>query len=104
QQKIKPPVNKSLTRVERQKILENTYVMPLKHFIENAEVDPSASTAILHTDEKDVEIPIEKFTNSYLLFAINGKPLKEQGPVHLYFNDGSNKESPIKGFNKITFQ
>lgn len=104
QQKIKPPVNKSLTRDEREKIFKNTYVMPLKPFVENAEIDPSATVAILHTDEEDVIVPLETFKSSYLLFAINGKPLKEGGPVHLYFEDGSNKEDPIKGFNKITFE
>ena len=33
-----------------------------------------------------------------LCFSNNGKPLKEDGPVHVYFGDGSNKQNPIKKY------
>lgn len=104
QQKIKPPVNKSINKYEKEKILTNTYVMPIKHFIKNAEVDPEAKTAVLHTPNEDVEITTEQFVNSLLLFSVDGKPIKDQGPVHLYFQDGSNKDEPIKGITKVTFK
>lgn len=104
QQKVKPPVNKSLNKYEREKILTNTYVMPIKPFAENAEIESNATVAVLHTNETDIEISVEQFTNAYLLFAIKGKPLKNDGPVHLYFNDGSNKSNPIKGITKVTFK
>lgn len=104
QQKIKPPVNKSINKFEKEKILTNTYVMPIESFVKNAEIEDDATVAILHTDQEDVIITIEQFTNAYLLFAIKGKPVKDNGPVHLLFNDGSNKDNPIKGFNKVTFK
>lgn len=104
QQKIKPPVNQNLTRVEKEEILTNTYVMPIKPFIKNAEVESDASFAVVHTDQGDIDVPVEEFINSLFLFAVEGKPVQEKGPVHLYFADGSNMDTPIKGFKKITFK
>ncbi|MBO1003552.1 hypothetical protein ACFSKI_17455 [Pseudogracilibacillus auburnensis] len=101
QTKIKPPVNKSINRYEKEKILENSFVMPLEDFINNAEVKPEAKRALLKTDGDDIVITVEQLTDAYLLFAVDGKPLKEEGPVHLYFRDGSNKEAPIKNIKQI---
>ena len=103
QQKIKPPVNKSINKYEREKILYNTYVMPIKDFINNAEVSEDVVSVTLKTTEDDIIISPEQLKNSLFLFSIDGKPVKESGPVHIYFGDGSNKDDPIKGVNKITF-
>lgn len=103
QQKIKPPVNKSINKYEREKILNNTYVMPIKDFINNAEVSEDVVSVTLKTTEDDIIISPEQLKNSLFLFSIDGKPVKESGPVHIYFGDGSNKDDPIKGVNKITF-
>lgn len=98
---IKPPVNKSITRYEREKILVNSYVMPIREFLSHAEVNSDATDASLISDGKEMKISLEQLKNCYLLFAIKGKPLLEDGPVHLYFQDGSNKKNPIKNINKI---
>lgn len=100
--KVKPPVNKTLNRYEREQALTHTFVMPIGEFIKNAEIKDDASKAILKTNSDDVIISIEQLLNAYILFAENGKPVKEDGPVHLYFGDGSNKDNPIKGINAIT--
>lgn len=101
-QQIKnPPVNKSITRYEREKILVNSYVMPIKVFLGHAEVKLDAVDVTLETQTKDIKVSLEGLENSYLLFAIKGKPLLEDGPVHLYYQDGSNKDNPIKGIKKI---
>lgn len=97
----KPPVNKSINRFEREKILESTYVMPIVEFLKHAEVNDNAKNAILKTDSDDVVITIEQLAASYFLFAVEGKPLKDDGPIHLYFGDGSNKEAPIKNVKQI---
>src|SRR5699024_150889 len=101
QKKIKPPVNKSLNRYEREQALKHSYVMPLEHFIKNAEINESAERVILKTDGDDNVISKEQLESSYLLFAFNGKPLKDDGPVQLYFGDGSNQHDPIKGIKEI---
>ncbi len=102
QQKINPPINKSINKFEREKILKNTYVMPIKSFVESAEFKDDAKSVLLTTSKGDVEISLEQLLNSYLLFADKGKPLADEGPVHLYFTDGSNRDKPIKGIKKIT--
>jgi hypothetical protein len=101
QQSAKPPVNRSIKKFEREKILQSTYVMPLGDFIDNAEVKPGAENATLATEKGEVVISLEELKESYFLFARDGKPLTEDGPVHLYFQDGSNKENPIKNITKI---
>lgn len=99
----KPPVNKTLTRHEREDILQYSYVMPIHDFLNHAEINDDAKDATLITSEGEVSISIDQLYNSYLLFALNGKPLKEDGPVHLLYKDGTNKDNPIKGIKKIQF-
>ncbi len=31
-----------------------------------------------------------------MAFSHKGKPLKEDGPIHIIYQDGSNKDDPIK--------
>lgn len=100
--KIKPPVNKSLNRYEKEQALKHSFVMPIGEFIKNAEIQDKAKTAILQTTEDDVIITLEQLIDAYILFAVDGKPLKEDGPVHLYFGDGTNQDNPIKGIKTIT--
>ena len=38
-------------------------------------------------------LPLETVKNAILGFSKEGKPLKEDGYVHLYFNDGSNQQN-----------
>ncbi|HLR80333.1 MAG TPA: hypothetical protein VK119_07090 [Bacillota bacterium] len=101
QQKIKPPVNKSINRFKREDILKNTYVMPIDDFLGHAEVKPDAQSATLVTDGEDVQLSLEKLQNCFLLFARDGKPLKDNGPVHILYKDGSNRDNPITGVKKI---
>lgn len=102
QQRVRPPVNKSITRFERDKILKNSYVMPIYEFLSHAEVKPDSTDVTLTTINGDVNITLSELQACYLLFAVSGKPVKSDGPVHLYFKDGSNQDNPITGIQKIT--
>ncbi|RWZ60737.1 hypothetical protein EQV77_05430 [Halobacillus fulvus] len=104
QQKLNPPVNKSLNRYEKQRIVNGTFLMPLKPFLHTSEPARDVSTAALVTKDGEHVIDADDLAESYLLFAKEGKPLKEEGPVHLYFKDGSNRSQPIKGIKKIVLQ
>lgn len=97
----KPPVNQSIKKHERGDILKYSYVMPIQDFLNHAEIKDDAKGAVLITETGDISISISDLYNSYLLFALEGKPLKEDGPVHLLFKDGSNKDNPIKSIKKI---
>lgn len=99
---VKPPVNKSITKFEREKILKNSYVMPLQEFLSHAEIKSDSKDATLTTKNGQINISLRELQECYLLFAIKGKPITEDGPVHLFFNDGSNKDNPITGIQKIT--
>lgn len=102
QQEINPPINKSISKFEREKILKGSYVMPIEEFIRHAEAKSDAETATLIVEDgEDVTVSLEELKNSYLLFAIDGKPLKEAGPVHFYHKDGSNRDNPVKSLKKI---
>lgn len=101
-QKVKPPVNKTLTKFEREKVLDHSYVMPLADFLGHAEIKSNAKSATLVTAKKEIEISLQQLQECYLLFAKNGKPLIADGPVHILFKDGSNKDNPIKNVQKIS--
>ncbi|WP_284140938.1 hypothetical protein [Virgibacillus sp. LDC-1] len=101
---VKPPVNQSINKFEREKILTHSYVMPITDFLNHAEIKADAKNARLETLQGDVVLSISDLQKSYLLFAMNGKPLKEDGPVHLMYRDGSNKNNPITGVKKIVIQ
>lgn len=102
--KVKPPVNKSINKFEREKILTHSFVMPFEDFLETAEVTDKAKNARLRRDDDEVIITVDQLKDAYFLFAVDGKPVKENGPVHLYFKDGSNKTDPITGIKGITIE
>lgn len=105
QKSIKPPVNKSLNREEREKALKHSFVMPIKDFLDTAKIDATATAArLLIPGDDDCVITIDQLYNASLLFAIDGKPIRENGPVHLFFGDGSNQDSPIKGIKQIVIE
>jgi len=103
-QQIKPPVNRSIKRFEREQILKNSYVMPIDDFLNNTEINKNAKKGILVTDEGNVNISLDKLKKCLLLFAVDGKPLKNKGPVHLFYRDGTNRENPIKGVKEIIIE
>ncbi|WP_226578384.1 hypothetical protein [Halobacillus litoralis] len=104
QQKINPPVNKSINRYEKKRLVKGTFLMPLKPFLHTSEPNRDVEKATLVTEHGEQVIDADALAESLLLFAKDGKPLREEGPVHLYFQDGSNRSEPIKGIKKIVLQ
>jgi hypothetical protein len=105
EEKLSPPVNRSIKKYEKEKILAGTFAIPLKPFIENASPKNDANTFILETsDGKSHEIPLHTAAAAFLGFSKDGKPLRENGPVHFYFGDGSNFESPLTGVKKFAIK
>lgn len=94
--------NKPIPRKDADEILKSTYVIPFKPFFENAGANEEATGAtIVQADGNEITLDLEELANSYFLFSFEGKPLKEDGPVHIYFSDGTNKDDPIKGVTEI---
>jgi hypothetical protein len=98
-----PPTLKTEKKYEKEKILNGTFGIPLAPFLSNAEPDKDADTLVIITDnaEESVTLPLTKGAEILLGFSKKGKPLKEDGPVHVYYKDGSNKNNPIKNVRGI---
>ncbi|KAB2337370.1 peptidyl-prolyl cis-trans isomerase [Cytobacillus depressus] len=100
-----PPTLKTEKKFEKEKVLNGTFGIPLAPFIKNAEPNENATTLIIYCeDEGEISLPLRDATKIILGFSINGKPLKEDGPVHVYFGDGSNKHQPIKKVKAFKIQ
>ncbi|WP_270181740.1 peptidyl-prolyl cis-trans isomerase [Alkalihalobacillus sp. CinArs1] len=100
---IKPPINQSIKRFEKEKILNGSYVIPLEPFLSNAEPLTEGNHVQLETtDDEHIVLSIDEALNGFLGFAINGKPLKDDGPVHFYHGDGANAAEPFKNICAIT--
>lgn len=97
----KPPVNQDHIDKNRKNLLKNSYAMPIAEFLSNAEVKEQVTSAIIQTKFGEKQISFNQLKDSFLHFSNKGKPLLEDGPVHLYFKDGSNRNEPIKGVQQI---
>ncbi|EID43370.1 hypothetical protein [Parageobacillus thermoglucosidasius] len=90
-----PPTLKTEKRFLKEKIITGTFAMPLAPFLQNAEPLPEAKELAIVTEHNEVTIPLAQAYEAILGFSKDGKPLREDGPVHFYFGDGSNREAPI---------
>ncbi|MEJ9211848.1 peptidyl-prolyl cis-trans isomerase [Bacillus smithii] len=93
---VSPPTIKTEKKFEKEKLLTGTFGIKLAPFLKNAEPEKDATTLVIETAEGEEVVPLEKAYDLILCFSKNGKPLREDGPVHIYFGDGSNKQNPIK--------
>ncbi|MBM6618599.1 peptidyl-prolyl cis-trans isomerase [Bacillus suaedaesalsae] len=100
---IYPPINKSVKKFEKEKILNGTFAIPVKYFIQNAEpAEEATSVTFLLSNGEEHSLPIEDVVKGLFGFSFNGKPLKENGPVHFYYGNGSNRENPITNIQGIS--
>jgi hypothetical protein len=44
---------------------------------------------------------MDKAYDLILGFSKNGKPITVDGPVHIYFGDGTNQQEPIKNIKQF---
>ncbi|MBA4537928.1 peptidyl-prolyl cis-trans isomerase [Bacillus aquiflavi] len=100
-----PPTLKTEKKFEKEKVLNGSFGVPFKPFLKNASPKQSATALIIERESKeDVTISLEEAYQLILGFSKEGKPLLENGPIHVYYGNGSNKENPIthvKGFRII---
>lgn len=96
-----PPTLKTERKYEKEKVLTGTFGMPLNPFLNNASPNEDAKEVVFKTETAEVIMPLEEAKEVILGFSENGKPLKEDGPVYVYYGDGSNRENPIKKVREI---
>lgn len=91
-----PPTLKSEKKYEKTKMLSNTYGIELKPFIQNAEPLKEATQLIIETNEGSHTISLAEIDDILVKFSHKGKPLREDGPVHIIKKDGTNLNDPIR--------
>lgn len=96
-----PPTLKSEKRYEKDKMLTSSFGIVLKPFIHNAVPSADATTFTLITNDENYTYPLAEAENILFKFSHEGKPLREDGPVHVLFKDGSNKDTPIRHVQAI---
>ncbi|WAA13251.1 peptidyl-prolyl cis-trans isomerase [Fervidibacillus halotolerans] len=99
---VSPPTLNTEKKYEKEKVLTGSFGMPIEPFINNAEPGEDAKTLVIETKQGNTSIPLDQGKKIILGFSKNGKPLKEDGPVHVYYGDGSNKENPITNVTGFT--
>ncbi|MCE7794744.1 peptidyl-prolyl cis-trans isomerase [Salipaludibacillus sp. CUR1] len=98
-----PQSNQNKVTVDRKDLTEHSLGIALKPFLDNASPDPEAETVTFVRAEgkEDFSCPLSEAENGILGFSEQGKPLKENGPVHFYYGDGSNLEEPVTHITSI---
>lgn len=91
-----PPTLKSEKKYEKTKMLSNTYGIELTPFIQNAEPLKEAKHLIIETSEGNHTISLDEMDDILVKFSHKGKPLREDGPVHIIKKDGTNLNDPIR--------
>ncbi|MGN4126358.1 peptidyl-prolyl cis-trans isomerase [Lysinibacillus sphaericus] len=92
-----PPTLKSERKFDRKGMETGTFGIELSHFLKNAEVQPEATKIIIECqDGKEHPFTLEQANTLIFKYSQDGKPLSEDGPVHVLFGDGSNVDNPIK--------
>lgn len=98
---VVPPTLKSENRFEKEKVLTGTFGIPLRPYLTNSEPLSDANVLVISSADGDLEVPLAEANELVLGFSNNGKPLFSDGPVHVYFGDGSNQKSPIKNVKEF---
>ncbi|MDS9470454.1 peptidyl-prolyl cis-trans isomerase [Sporosarcina pasteurii] len=92
-----PPTLETERQFEESKDITGTYGIYLHHFLKNAEPSKDATTITFITEaNEDISYPIQMADEIILKYSIDGKPIREDGPVHVLLKDGSNQDQPIK--------
>jgi hypothetical protein len=96
-----PPTLKAEKKYEKEKMLTGTFGIPFKPFLTNAEPNSEAKMFLIKTLNGDIEIPLNKAFDLIFGFSEKGKRFISDGPIHIYFGDGSNEHDPIKNVQAL---
>ncbi|AOM83306.1 hypothetical protein [Salisediminibacterium beveridgei] len=92
-----PQSNQNIVHLDKRDLTEHSLGIHLAPFLQNASPLDDASIVTVRTSQNErVELDMDTAFSAILAFSHEGKALKEDGPVHLYFADGSNRDAPIR--------
>ncbi len=97
-----PPTLKTEQAFEATKEITGNYGIYLHHFLKNAVPEADASTIIFEAESGETfSYPLAQLDEFILKYSMDGKPIREDGPVHILLKDGSNIEQPMKNIIAI---
>ncbi|MFC7392416.1 hypothetical protein [Scopulibacillus cellulosilyticus] len=100
-----PPFKKKRRKYKREDMLTESFVIPVKPFIENAEPLEDATIVVFERQDGDhYELSLTEAKQGVFAFSYKGRALTEDGPLHFYYGNGSNKDHPVRGIQKIVIK
>ncbi|MDQ0206485.1 peptidyl-prolyl cis-trans isomerase [Alkalicoccobacillus murimartini] len=100
-----PNHNGNLIRYDKQKLINGSFGMPLKPFLTNAGPIDTAKSIAIETENGSIHTcTLEDGFKLIVGFSQDGQPLRDSGPVHIYYGDGSNEKEPITHVKRITIK
>ncbi|MGA9226102.1 MAG: peptidyl-prolyl cis-trans isomerase [Mesobacillus sp.] len=99
---VYPPTLKTEVKFQKEKVLTGTFGIPFKPFLDNAEPESDAKHILIECGMGEVKLPLSEAYSLILGFSKDGKPLRDDGPLHVYYQDGSNSGNPIKKVTGFT--
>jgi hypothetical protein len=98
----RPDSNDNKISYDKQKLIHGSFGMPLKPFLLNAIPQKDITKVeIVQGDGSSQLYDYSLIQSGIVGFSYKGKPLKDDGPIHFYFGDGSNRDEPIKLVRKF---
>lgn len=97
-----PPTLETEKAFEETKDITGTYGIYLHHFLKNAKPNADASTIFFEVEGGESRsFPLTRLDEFILKYSIDGRPIHENGPVHVLLKDGSNKKDPMTNVKTI---
>jgi len=96
------PTEKSEKAFVYKKDISGDWGIPFAPFLNNSNPGENVTKVIFHIEDGNtVEIDWKEALEGILWFAVDGKPIRENGPIYFLYGDGRNRMSPIKGIKAI---
>jgi len=99
-----PSTVKPEKRYKKEILLTGTFGIYFQPFLQNAEPFEEAKTIVIESVGSEYALPIEEAKELILGFSNVGKPLSDDGPIHVYFGNGSNKDHPIRNVKNFRIE
>lgn len=90
-----PPTIKTEKKYKKEIMLTGSFGIPFKPFLMNAIPHDDAQKMLIITENEQIELDLSTSFDLIIGFSKKGKPLSENGPIHVYYGDGSNQDNPI---------
>ena len=84
-----PSEKKEQKKTIKEQLTTETFGILFRYFLQNSEPTETASTVIVVSENERRAFTIKQAYNFVLCFSDKGKALKEDGPIHVYYNQNN---------------